>query len=572
MTRSVYEVQRDFALSSGLRSEIIWDALAPDQGEVLMQKIEHLISGNTTKQSKTLARRRQKVFDNVWRQRRYTNRMLLSAIIYVLVTPETDPELALHATSYSCHPVIRTRKCVREDSENSDNCCMIFIDEHGRVYANWRQYVYNNTLPKGTMIAPCQGIYRLTNDEDNGVHLMVHATPASKRALLKAGDALATVGGLAASVPVAAALALPVAPTILLAATVVGVTAAAYSTVRSVSCLNDRRQHGQSISLLDNESRNSWLGVAGGVVGLGAAGASTALSVARTEVNAAAQLAVKGINVSSIVLSGTGVANGVYDLYLKISDDQPFSSLDVLQIAASLVIFTHSINNLRLAKQATDGQSLRHAVSNQTRQVFGQIAEESAKLHSDCAGQKFDMVRTLNDIPFKEALLGMHKIHKHLSEGAATLAALSATLISQDPDGQVHINVDALTKRFGEKFVQHIGHVGSLLDVLDALAKYFGEQSMQLLLQLVRKFLEEYLDGIERSLNTFLSTESVLYRILMQCINNYENFTFEFLVEHRDEILTIVSKYFEAMQPIDAQSSRRIKCDDCQGVYYTCDI
>lgn len=166
----------------------------------------------------------------------------------------------------------------------------------------------------------------------------------------------------------------------------------------------------------------------------------------------------------------------------------------------------------------------------------------------------------------------MHKIHKHLSEGAATLAALSATLISQDPDGQVHINVDALTKRFGEKFVQHIGHVGSLLDVLDALAKYFGEQSMQLLLQLVRKFLEEYLDGIERSLNTFLSTESVLYRILMQCINNYENFTFEFLVEHRDEILTIVSKYFEAMQPIDAQSSRRIKCDDCQGVYYTCDI
>lgn len=145
---------------------------------------------------------------------------------------------------------------------------------------------------------------------------MVHATPASFGLIYKAGDALATVGGLAASVPVAAALAIPVAPPILMAAAVVGATAAAYSTSRSISCLYDRRQHCQSLSLRERESRNSWLGVAGGVVGLGAMEATTALCAASAEVNAAAQLAVKGINVSSIVLSGTGVANSVYDLYL----------------------------------------------------------------------------------------------------------------------------------------------------------------------------------------------------------------------------------------------------------------
>ncbi|KAL7732041.1 hypothetical protein ACLKA6_015804 [Drosophila palustris] len=568
MTRSIYDIQRDFALSSGLRSEIIWDALAPDQTEVLMQKIANLIGDNGTKKvTKSLERQRQQVFENVWKQRKYTNDVLLSAIIYVLVTDETDPELAMRSTSFSCHPVIRTRKCVMEDkdNDNSNGCCMIFIDEHGRVYANWRQYVYHNTLPKGTMIAPSQGIYRLTNDEDMGVHLMVHATPASrvKCKILKASDKVATVGGLVAGVPVAAALAVPVAAPLLLGATVVGVTAAAYSTVRSASWLYERRQYGQSTSLRDSEARNSWLGVAGGVVGLGATGAAKALTVAGTEVNAAAQLAVKGINVSSIVISGTGVANSVYDLYLKISDDQTLSSLDLLQIASSLIIFTHSINNLRLANKATNGSTLRYAVRNQTSKVLTQIAEESAKLHSDSAAKKFDIVRTLNDIPYKEALLSA--LAANLTEVGTTLLP---NLISLNADGQMRLNVELLAKQFGPKFVQHIGNWSNLMDVLLALAEYFTERTVQLLMQITRSFLEQNVDGIECALNTFLSTETVLYRILMECLRNYKEFTAEFLEQRREEILAMASTYFQTLEPNNTESSRRFKCEECHGYYY----
>lgn len=292
--------------------------LSPEQEDILRQKIEQIIGDNESKGKKTVARQRQLIFDNVWQQRKYTNNILLSAIIYVLVSNENDPELAIHSTCFSCHPVIRTRKCVREESDcDSEGCCMMFIDEHGRVYGNWRNYVFNNTLPKGTMIAPSHGVYRFRNDDENGVHLMVHPTPASrvKHKILKAGDTVATVGGLASTVPVAAALAMPIAPPLLLGATVVGMTAAAYSTVRSVGSLYDRRQYGQSTSLRDSEARNNWLGVAGGVVGLGATGATQAISLA-ADVNMAAQLAVKGINLSSIVLSGTGVANDAYDIYL----------------------------------------------------------------------------------------------------------------------------------------------------------------------------------------------------------------------------------------------------------------
>lgn len=181
----------------------------------MKQKIANLIGDNETKVTRSLTRQRLQVFDNVWKQRKYTNDVLLSAIVYVLVTNESDPELAIRSSSFSCHPVIRTRKCVIDnDNDNSNGCCMIFIDEHGRVYGNWRQYVYHNTLPKGTMIAPSQGIYRLTNGEDNGVHLMVHATPASrvKCKVLNASDKVATVGGLVAGIPVVAALAVPVTP------------------------------------------------------------------------------------------------------------------------------------------------------------------------------------------------------------------------------------------------------------------------------------------------------------------------------------------------------------------------
>lgn len=54
----------------------------------------------------------------------------------------------------------------------------------------------------------------------------------------------------------------------------------------------------------------------------------------------------------------------------KINEDQPLCTIDVLHIAASLLIFTHSINNLRLVNRLTNGQSLRQAVNHQARLFF----------------------------------------------------------------------------------------------------------------------------------------------------------------------------------------------------------
>ncbi|EDV92036.1 uncharacterized protein LOC6565663 [Drosophila grimshawi] len=600
MKRSAYEVQRDFALSSGFHSEIIWDSLAPEQPDVLRQKIANLIcqmedededvaTTGRTRSNKLLAKQRQHLFENVWKQRTYTNRTLLSAIIYVLVTPETDATLALQSTNYSCHPVIRTRKCVRADGggneSSSDGCCMIFIDEHGRVYANWQRYVRNNALPRGTMIAPHNGVYtftKLTDQEREQVQLMVLSTPASwlKQKMLQVSDKLVTVGGIVATVPVAATLALPVAAPILIAATVVGVSTAAYSTVRSASRLIDRRWHGQTVSLADNEARSSWLGVAGGVAGLGATSANTALSVLRAgRAGRTAQLAVHGCNVSSMVIAGTGVVSGVYDLYLKISDEQSLSGYDAMQMASSLLIFTHSVNNLRLAVKATNGHSLRRVVRHQTRKVFSRISEESAKLHSSDTSRKLDIVRLINDIPYKEVLLNLHKIHSHLAAGATVALVLDAvgaagvqlpTFVRLAAGGGLSLDLPALASQLGCKFVGQIGSLTSFMDVLDGMSRYFSEQAMQLLLQLTRTFVEQSVDGIDRTLNTFVSTELVLYRMLMHCINNYENCAVDFLEQHRHDILAVIGKYFKSLQPQPEPEQKciRRKCPACHGVFY----
>ncbi|XP_016999936.2 uncharacterized protein [Drosophila takahashii] len=573
ISRTAYEVQRDFGFSSGLRSEIIWDSLAPDQGEILKQKIENLIREDDARNSKAIQRKRDQLFRNIWQQRRYTNGTLLSAIIYVLVTPDSDPELALQSTNYSCHPVFRTRRCMK--GENSAACCMIFVDENARVYSNWEQYVFRNTLPKGLMIAPSQGVYTFSDGDEPGVQLMVHPTPSARGRyrLLNAGDKVATVGGLVASVPAAAALAVPLAAPLVIAATAVGVATGVYSTLRSASHLIDRRRHGQSTCITDGEARSSWLGVAGGVVGLGATGATKALATAAGagyKVNPAAQLAVRGINGASAVIAGTGVVNGVYDLYLKIGDDQALNSLDMLQMASHLVIFTHSINNMRIASKATNGSSLRKALRNQSRKVFDRISQESVKLHSE-SGQ-FDIVRTLNEIPFKEALLSLHNINSHLGQGLHVATTLLPQIVSVGTGGQILVNLEMLAQRFGGKFAQHIGNLSSFTDVLEAMARYFTDQAVQLLMQMTRTFVEENVDSIDRTLNTFVSTEAVLFRILMHCVNTFDNFGEDFLQSRREDILRMVSKYFRSLEPIGEKNCRKYKCNVCKGAYYISSI
>ncbi|XP_054084483.1 uncharacterized protein LOC105214879 isoform X3 [Zeugodacus cucurbitae] len=311
--RTVFEVQNDLARSCGHGMEIVWDSLSGDQAEILKEKIKNILPDDDQRQNE-IEKARNNMFQNVWAQRKHTNRVLLSSIIYVMVTEEKDYEAAKQSTNFSFHPVIRTRKCL--SLNNSSGCCMIFIDEHSRIYQNWQQYLKNNILPSGTMIAPANGIYTL--NENDEIDLEICATPNSN-SRKKIETAIGVGGIISGTAPLALSMVMPIAAPVMLTATVVSLATSAYTALRSATFLTDRYKHGQTTSLTDREARSKWLGVAGGVAGLGASGAMNALAYANSAgkgVPLMAKVAVGGVNVTSLVLSGSDIVNTVYDLYL----------------------------------------------------------------------------------------------------------------------------------------------------------------------------------------------------------------------------------------------------------------
>ena len=156
---------------------------------------------------------------------------------------------------------------------------MVYIDETGRVYQNWKSFVEENVLPAGTMVAPRNGIYNF--DASNRVILDIYSTPngstgAQVMGAAQIGTAIAGIG--AACVPIAAACAIPVAAPVMAAAGIIGLGVGAFSSITSAMNLADRKKHEQSIDIANREARSSYLGILGGVVGIAAAGATRAMT------------------------------------------------------------------------------------------------------------------------------------------------------------------------------------------------------------------------------------------------------------------------------------------------------
>ncbi|KAM8710835.1 hypothetical protein ACLKA7_017462 [Drosophila subpalustris] len=451
--RSIREVQQSFAESLGFGNEIIWDLLSDAQAAILKTKLKSLIPTPSEpknlvaddmkkamekweKQCGLIETMRETLFNSVWEQRKYTNRQSVTSIFYVLVaTNETDHNLAEDSTTWSCHPVFRARRCISDSngsSSSSSDCCMIYVDENGRVYQNWASYLAENELPEGIMVSPRRGVYNFNRRKD--VILESWQTPAATptRKVLGALDTTTAVAGLTAACVPIAALAVTVAAPVMLFAGAVGLASAGYATARSGAQLVDRSLHEQTISVTDRTARNHWLGVLAGTVGLGAAGATSALTAATNagrEVGAITQLTVNSMNISSIMMSGTGVVNGVIDLYLKYNDGDDISTMDYLQLSASLFLFTHSVCNFKLASTIINDTSnrrignYRDTLSNRQRRIFDKMVKETTRVKG-VRQANVDIIRNVNEMPSRQQFNDLYKINRNLNrEGVRPMFA-----------------------------------------------------------------------------------------------------------------------------------------------------
>ncbi|XP_037721598.1 uncharacterized protein LOC119554669 [Drosophila subpulchrella] len=679
--RTAREVQQDFAVSLGYAEEIIWDLLSQEQAHVLNQKLRELIRDPPQPTAEELANRsraenekeaksrtkliadnkkaRQTIFDAVWEQRKYTNRQSLTALIYVMVvTDQMDVNRAEDSRTFSCHPVFRARRCITGNSgrsSDSSDCCNLFIDETGRVYQNWEQYVATNELPEGVMVAPEKGVYRLGN---HGVRLDKYVTPAGSPNTKVLGylDTGSAIGGFAAAcVPLAALLTLPVSAPLMAVAGVVGLASAGYATARSGARLVDRSQHEQSINVTNREARGHWMGVAAGTVGLGAAGATTALTAATNagrEVGAITQLTVNGMNISSIVVSGTGVANGVLDLILKVQDGDDITGMDVLQLSASLVLLTHSVYNFKLASTIiTDTANkniagYRDTLSNRQRRSFDKMSKETVRLRGTTRG-KLDIIRNVNEMPSRQQFNDLYKINQNLNqegvrysfapdgqgillngEVQTTAADLRASVqhnqganvlgqvtqqipASHGESGRLQLGgpnqasrligplptsrprqepstyaagvftlqlssvvvggVTFALERYGQIIFDHIINAESFENLINGMADNLEPAVFDFVMKLTRTFMDTMLEDLNIVLKFFISTESVLFRILQQVMNQYRNMPYSVVEEHTGDIIRAVKVYFLSLNP-NSYTGLLQKCTTCAGYFSICPL
>ncbi|KAH8302224.1 hypothetical protein KR044_004186, partial [Drosophila immigrans] len=595
---------------------------------------------------------------------KYTNRQSLTSIFYVLVaTNETDHNTAIDCTKWSCHPVFRARRCIADNngrSNNSVNCCMIYVDENGRVYQNWEAFVSNNQLPEGVMVTPRRGVYNLTLRGD--VILESWLTPASStsRKVLGAMDITSAVGGLGAACVPIAGLAFTIAAPVMLAAGAVGLAAAGYSTARAGAQLADRSQHEQSISVTDRTARNHWLSVVAGAVGLGAAGATSAVAAATNagrEVGAIAQLTVNGMNISSIMISATGLTNGVIDLILKYQDGDDISTMDALQLSASLFLFTHSVYNFKLASTIINDTannrigSYRETLSNRQRRMFDKMFKETTRTKG-VSRANMDIIRNVNEMPSRQQFNDLYKINKDLNKrgirpsfadggkgielngqvvtntaelrasvqhnvGPDILGTVTnpipeshqgsgasanrpnlqgrffagsagitdpTTLDTQDntsnfAEGVRMLRLSSLVinnvviglSEFGDRLFTRIISAESFETALLSLADNLKPEVVDFVLHLTETFIDMFWDNLNCLLKYYISSESVLYRIGVQIMDNYRYSTLEELQIYTGNIITAVNEYFMSLNPNNFPGLLS-ECKVCKNFYSICEL
>ncbi|KAI9576117.1 hypothetical protein GQX74_014600 [Glossina fuscipes] len=447
---------------------------------------------------------------------------------------------------------------------DSMGCCMIYVDEIGRVYQNWESYINENVLPPGIMVAPNRGVYNFENDE---VVLRSYTTPNGKSKVML-WDTVQKATTIATSCVSLAVSVLPISPPIVTAVNCFAYTMGTTSVFLSATNLVDRSNHEQSIDIIDRDARRSWLGIASGVVGI------TSLEATKCMTN----MATAG------------------KVTTKYRDGDDISKLDVVQMAASLVLFTHSVYNFQMASSIAENarnghiEKYRYSLYKRQRKIFDKYLNETVRIRGNTQG-KIDIIRHINDIPDRQFLNNLFKIDKQLNQNKTvapkvkntvlknnvTVNALAQrqsindkngpnvstsvikpkpkvtstttntnSIMSHDPVPVLNHNVFLLLangskvhiKGFGYQFCKNIYDWEEWCKLTEFIASKFPEDIMRFLMNLSKTFIERLHECRDMVFQKDISTESILFRILKYCYGKLgEDQDFCYLVSISDEIL-----------------------------------
>ena len=185
-----------------------------------------------------------------------------------------------------------------------------FVDNSGRVYQNFDGWKNENELPPGQMTYPADGHLGAPGTTALETRNTPKVSDTFWEHVRDVADVAALVGGVVASGVILLGSGGTATP-LVAGAWAVALGSAAYTGVRAAGDLNDRAQHGQSLSLADPDARAAWLSLAGSGLTVAGAGATRLVGLAAED----SALAVNGaraagvLNASANWADAAGTAN-----------------------------------------------------------------------------------------------------------------------------------------------------------------------------------------------------------------------------------------------------------------------
>ncbi|XP_043793736.1 uncharacterized protein LOC122715532, partial [Apis laboriosa] len=287
-----------------------------------------------------------------------------------------------------------------------------YIDQNGRVYKSWIDYIEKNTLPQCTMVLPKDGFYHPDpsyeiTEEYSTVWLEILDSPAcsTQATIFKYGDITSTLFGTCGLCLGVASIFTPIGM-VVVGATVTSSISGIWAAGRSIQNLIDRSSHEQSIGLTNRDSFCSWLTIVGGSIGLISNSGNiilTKLIKNGSDISNAVKVAYNALVLSNLGINSFGVGYQAYCMYQKYQEEGQIHILDVVSLSTHLLFFGNSVINLQFAEdliKSTQGKILdeyRSTLrSKHLRKQFNRTKRNAAANNTDIISENAEVIRYVN--------------------------------------------------------------------------------------------------------------------------------------------------------------------------------
>ncbi|XP_037946807.1 uncharacterized protein LOC119678815 [Teleopsis dalmanni] len=203
---------------------------------------------------------------------------------------------------------------------------------------------------------------------------------------------------------------------------------------------------------------------------------------------------------------------------------------------------------------------LRNSVQhNKGPNVLGGVTRGIPESHATISTSSINQVRFI----YQNSITKKRDISDASNDTVTSATYKSALLILNTG---TPFNFGKLCKKLSKEFFENISSKKDFENVMFGMGLSYTEDVIDFLLKLASDIITSIRPGIQAHIGIFISTESILYKMLDHCLTNYESRSLKFLQNQSDVIKTAVKRHFLSFNPNN--SGLQYSCATCSG-YYT---